>query len=318
MTRLNNCRIKIVDKDITENTCWKKCYTYVVTKNVTITEGVLLKIEDGVKVYLVNDYLVGEQEQLRGGLFFDKARLCAKHLWVSSVNYDGQYYYPSKYSDGIKDNFGVVFKGTKDSSLTSIPTPDSTEELPKLDEQQEECLSKFYLKCEKCYTKCLYKLESLTLSYVAYLGLSSLESNELCVKDVNLCNLYAFVFAPLLSLFNSSISLCNLKMQQYGLYSNLFSFIRVISLRGSNLTIKESIVTLGLFVIFALNYNTLQESVVYLQKGVKLNVQAVRFVDGANEIHPTCNNLCLEQTPFCKEFVNPHCLKLIHYKDEPF
>ena len=79
MTRLNEKCVRIVDSDITENTCWRKCYVYVITQAVTVTEGVLLKIEDGTKVYLLNQY-ISETEVLVGGLTFNKARLCAKNL----------------------------------------------------------------------------------------------------------------------------------------------------------------------------------------------------------------------------------------------
>ena len=48
MKRLNNNCVKIVDSDITEDTCWRKHYTYVITQNIKVTEGVLLKIENSI------------------------------------------------------------------------------------------------------------------------------------------------------------------------------------------------------------------------------------------------------------------------------
>lgn len=317
MKRLNNNCVKIVDSDITEDTCWRKHYTYVITQNINVTEGVLLKIENGTKVYLVNDYLVNEQEQLRGGLNFDKARLCAKHLWVSSVNYDGEYFYPSQYSDAGKKNFGVNFNGTKASPLLRVPTFDDSKELSK---KVEEHLCKCYLQKEKSNAKCLYKLESISLSYVAYLGLGNLESNELCVKNINLCNLYGLAsYVPGFSLYNSSVSVCNLKYRQVNLYSNNSTYryfgSNIIGLRYSTLIIKKELNALGLDTLFDLLFPSL-ESKVILYKGVKYDVSVNKLKWESTLICPSKNNLGpVNQSPYCVNNVLCNCVKL--YEEEP-
>jgi hypothetical protein len=44
--------VKVIDSDITEDTCWSKCYSYVITKDINILNNVKLTIQDGAGVYL--------------------------------------------------------------------------------------------------------------------------------------------------------------------------------------------------------------------------------------------------------------------------
>jgi hypothetical protein len=46
--------VKVIDSDITEDTCWSKCYSYVITKDINILNNVKLTIQDGAGVYLLN------------------------------------------------------------------------------------------------------------------------------------------------------------------------------------------------------------------------------------------------------------------------
>jgi len=312
MTRLNEKCVKIVDSDITENTSWRKCYVYVITQDVTVKEGVLLKIQDGTKVYLVNEYLT-ETEELTGGLTFNKARLCAKDLCIGSVDYDGKYFYLRNKCTTEKDyfNFGVTFIGTR------FPLLDAQEALERqltknkcyerLSDKQKEkycaCLSKCYKNNGNSYNKCLYKLDSLTLNYVYNLRVSDVDERELCVKNVTLCNSFEFY------LFNSYLSLCNLSYQNYGYYSGQSS----INFFNSVLKVKECLTAKGLSSLFSFNdFET--KSTVYLFKGLKLNVEAISSSYDDVKVCPPKNNLYLDQTPWCID--TELCTSVKFYIDE--
>ena len=46
--------VKVIDGDITEDTCWSKCYSYVITKNIHILNNVKLSVQDGACLFLLN------------------------------------------------------------------------------------------------------------------------------------------------------------------------------------------------------------------------------------------------------------------------
>ena len=136
----------IIDKDITENTVWKKCNRYIISADVNVKPNVLLKIQDGTCVSILNSSENTNQLNFESG-----SRLCAETVYFSSVDKtsDGIYCL----STNISLNGGLNFYGSNDIG-----------DYTGSDEKKIELHNK--LKSLEKNTGAEYKIKKLVVSYL--------------------------------------------------------------------------------------------------------------------------------------------------------
>lgn len=289
--------VKVIDSDITEDTCWSKCYSYVITKDIHVLNNVKLTIQDGARIYLLNGEALYDEWWFfigynGGGIIFDAgSKLCASNLLVAAVVLeDGKYVLSNKISYNINNN-GVYFFGTEEEEELerdidiyaldvdkSTMTKDNMKNLSKSDKtklcrRKMNELKKSMVKENNQSSKFVFK--SLTLEYIGGLYLENLDSKEFCGKNITMFNLFTGQnYTQFFNLYNTNICLNNLeiltnkpKIQEYSVS---------LGLDNSTLTINKSLTAAGGQYFFQ-NNGFFSQSYVILNKCSKILIEVAYF-----------------------------------------
>lgn len=284
--------VKVIDSDITEDTCWSKCYSYVITKDINILNNVKLTIQDGACLYLLNGEFDSDNFKYNGGgIIFDAgSKLCASNLLVAAVVLeDGKYVLSNKISYNINNN-GINFFGTKEESEEGQDENTDSDADIKFESGNlsQSDKAKLHIKKMKELKKNMvidnnqpskFVFKSLSLEYIWGLTLNNVDSKEFYGKNINIFNSFTGEnFTPSFSLDNTHICLNNLRIEsnqpiiQDGL-SNL-------GLINSTLNINKSLIVLGgsKFLVDFGSFGSQSQSLI-LNKCSKLKIAVANFYD---------------------------------------
>ena len=293
--KLNNKCIKIIDSDITEDTYWSKSFIYIIVKIIKVTEGVLLKIEDGTKIYLVDGYYDNPDKRWFGSLSFKSARLCAQNLHIGSVTYDGKNFYVNNSFKAFRG--GVSFNGTKIINQSrqervtqalkhsKVYSNLTDEQQKKYREMKENCICT----SDKNTSNCFYRFNSITSSYIGDLSFWDLKENEFCGKTIKFYNVNEYPYFD-----NANVSVCNFIYKVCGFNRELENAIVLVN---SVLKIKNYLNVIGVDYLF---YFIGISKAIFAKKS-KLNILACN-------LYGSSSNLMVNITP-------EDSLK---YKEKPF
>jgi hypothetical protein len=278
--------VKVIDSDITEDTCWSKCYSYVITKDINILNNVKLTIQDGAGVYLLNGEFDSDNFKYNGGgIIFDAgSKLCAGNLPILSVVLeDGKYVISTKLNYNINNN-GIQSKEEELVEEAFLEVADQV----KLKNLSKSDKAKLHIKKMKELKKNMvidnnqpskFVFKSLSLEYIWGLTLNNVDSKEFYGKNINIFNSFTGEnFTPSFSLDNTHICLNNLRIEsnqpiiQDGL-SNL-------GLINSTLNINKSLIVLGgsKFLVDFGSFGSQSQSLI-LNKCSKLKIAVANFYD---------------------------------------
>ena len=277
--------VKVIDSDITEDTCWSKCYSYVITKNIHVLTNVKLSVQDGACLFLLNgkfDY--DKNEYNGGGIIFDAgSKLCAGNLPILSVVLeDGKYVISTKINYNINNN-GIKFFGTKEEESVEDVNSEVTLKQVKLKNVSKSDKVKLHRKKMNELKKNMvvdnnqpskFVFKSLNLEYIGGLFLIDLDSKEFCGKNINTFNLFSDISPIFLN--NTCICLDNLRMElDKPLMQNEVSNL---SLGESTLTINKSLIVLGgSYFVQLSGFNPNETSSIILNKCSKFEIEVGAF-----------------------------------------
>jgi hypothetical protein len=291
--------VKVIDSDITEDTCWSKCYSYVITKDIHVLNNVKLSVQDGACVYLLNGKWDWDSFEYKGGgIIFDSgSKLCAGILSVAAVVLeDGKYVITTKLNDNIS-NKGIRFYGTKEELEEEDELDEEQEpeqESAKLGNLSKSDKAKLYRKKMNDLKKSMVKennqpskfvFKSLNFGYLGGLFLVNLDSKEFCGKNINIVNFSGqtyFNISPLFNLDNTNICLDNLEIITNK--PKITGSAICVGVNKSTLNVNKSLIVVGGSTFFENTYTTSNHnSYIILNKCSKIILE-VAFFNGYESI----------------------------------